>query len=58
MNPNIFKYIPVDKEIDFPKQVFPELINNKKLYALEIKGQRYAVDTINQYHLAQKFFMS
>jgi len=58
MNPNIFKYIPVDEEIDFPKHVFPELINNKKLYALEIKGQRYAVDTINQYKLAQKFFMS
>ena len=56
MNSNILDYIPENKDTDFPKHIFSKIIKNKKLYALQIKKQRYAIDTEETYKLAQKFF--
>lgn len=56
MNRNVLNDIPLRNNVDFPKDVFPILIDKKKLYALEVKKQRFAVDTLEKYEFAQKHF--
>ena len=57
MNPSVLGYIPENKDMDFPKHIFSKIIKNKKLYALPIKKQRYAIDTEERYNQAKENFI-
>lgn len=45
LNSSVFKEIPGDRESDFPKDIFPKILEKGKLFALPIEGQRFAIDS-------------
>jgi mannose-1-phosphate guanylyltransferase/phosphomannomutase len=53
---SIFEYFGKEKEIDFPKDVFPILVEQKKLNALKIEGTRFAIDSKERLRDANKYF--
>lgn len=48
-NKEILEYIPENIEYDFPKEVFQELVSQKKLYGYPLSGYRCAVDSPERY---------
>ena len=56
MNSSILNLITDKTYIDFPKDIFPKIICNKKLFGLKIQHKRYAIDSIEKYKLALKNF--
>lgn len=56
MNSSILNLITENTYIDFPKDIFPKIIHNEKLFGLKIQYKRYAIDSIEKYKLAQKNF--
>ena len=56
MNPSIFSYIINKSFIDIPKDIFQKIILKDKLFALKIKKNRFAIDTVEKLNQARKFF--
>ena len=56
INSYVLNLIPVNKYSDFPKDIFPKIIEKKKLYGLKIENERYAIDSIEKYNQANKYF--
>ena len=53
-SPGIFKFIPENSFCDFPRDIFPLLIEQRNLYGLPLNGYRCAIDTPDRYLLAQQ----
>jgi len=46
LEPEVLKYIPSDKKIDFGKDIFPEMIQNgENIFGVIVKGDLTAIDT-------------
>ena len=58
MCPTILRGLCSDKHLDFPVDVFPHIIKQKKLFGIPIIGQRFAIDTPEKYNLAKESFIS
>ena len=56
MNSDVLNLISPDTYSDFPKDIFPKLIEKQKLFGLKIEYPRYAIDSIKKFELAQKAF--
>jgi len=50
----ILKYISDYNCFDLPKDVYCKVVNDKKIYGLELSGERIAIDSPERYNLAQK----
>ena len=56
MSPSILKSLDSKAYLDFPKDVFPELVNRQKLFGLPLKENRFAIDNKEKYKNAIKYF--
>ena len=56
MNSGVLNFISQNTYSDFPKDIFPKIIENKKLFGMKIEHKRYAIDSIEKYKLAKKHF--
>ena len=46
LEPEVLKYIPSDKKVDFGKDIFPEMIQNgENIFGVIVKGDLTAIDT-------------
>lgn len=51
-DPEVLSLIPPNQFCDFPKDIFPQLIQRRKLFGLPLEGQRFAIDTPDKYQEA------
>ena len=58
MCPTILEGLSPNKHLDFPVDIFPNIIKQKKLFGIPILGQRFAIDTPEKYNLAKEKFIS
>jgi hypothetical protein len=58
MCPTILEGLSPKKHLDFPVDIFPNIIKQKKLFGIPILGQRFAIDTPEKYNLAKEKFIS
>ena len=56
MSPCILKSLDLKAHLDFPKDVFPELVRTQKLFGLPLKESRFAIDNEEKYYNAIKYF--
>ncbi len=56
MSPCILKSLALKSYLDFPKDVFPELVRRQKLFGLPLKENRFAIDSKEKYYNAIKYF--
>jgi len=56
MSPSILKSLDLKAHLDFPKDVFPKLVNRQKLFGLPLKENRFAIDNKEKYKNAIKYF--
>lgn len=54
--PEILNYIPKDKFCDFPKDIFPILVKERKLFGQPLTSYRCAIDTIERFEEACRHF--
>ena len=50
----VLNLIPANQYCDFPRDVFPHLIQHHQLYSFSLQGQRFAIDTPDRYAQAQQ----
>ncbi len=56
MSPSILDLLDSKAHLDFPKDVFPKLVNRQKLFGLPLKENRFAIDNKEKYISAIKYF--
>lgn len=54
LSEKILDLIPSNKKVDFPKDIFPLLIKDRKLSGVPLTGNRVAIDTPDRYQQAQE----
>lgn len=54
--PEIFEFIPINKEVDFGKDIFPKMILNKNIYAFETTGYFVDIGNLEKLEYARKTF--
>ena len=53
---DILKNIPSNQVVDFPKNIFPSLVEEGELFAYKLNANRYAIDSEEKYLEAQENF--
>ncbi len=56
LDPSVLDLVPRKPIADFPADVFPSLVAKQGLYALPIRGRRWAIDTADRYAKATEEF--
>lgn len=56
LNSEIFKMIPPNEFVDFPKNIFPSLVQQKRIFAYPIKKKRFAIDTLERFNQACMYY--
>ena len=51
---DVLDYIKKSQCFDLPKDVYSKVLNNKKIYGLELKGDRIAIDSPERYEQAKQ----
>ena len=47
-NPQLLNEIPLDTFCDFPRDIFPKLIDGNRVFGLPVSGYRYTVDSLKE----------